>query len=64
MEKEFMELFYKIELCKNQKDYDDLVEAWEIKNEDMDKWMNTIWNESEKIDMEKMKVGLSMKECN
>ncbi len=54
MEKEFMELFYKIELCKNQKDYDELIESWEIANEDMDKWIDTIWKESDKIDAEKM----------
>lgn len=54
MKEEFLKLNEKINLCKNQADFDKVISDWQIKNDEIDSWIDTIWSSLDEFDFEKL----------
>lgn len=54
MKKEFLELANKVNNAKNQDEMDLIVKKWEIKNEDVDSWIDELFDSINEIDFNKL----------
>ena len=54
MKEQLLELLEKINLCRNQAEIDKIILDWKIKNEDINNWIDTLWDSLDEFDMEKM----------